>query len=122
MRLSVSDEDLANLTALVRSPVFESLKRLIGGYREQRFALLLSEVEHAKLLGIQGEIKGLNTIQNLPAIMVEEQERANAAKTDETSGAKKFISTQRQDYAEYDKKMAQKRAEMMRAEEPPRPA
>lgn len=66
----ISEDDVVMLEALVRSPAFGALKRMLGSYRQQCQSHLLTTKNPPKLFEIQGRIIGINVIENLPGILV----------------------------------------------------
>lgn len=64
----LTEDDLECLEALVKSPVFRSLRKLLGQYRDESMGRLMTETDPHRIFELRGKILGLNTIENLPQI------------------------------------------------------
>lgn len=105
----MSDEDMAMVDSLVRSPVFGALKRLIRQHTEQAQGLLMSSDDHNAMLRLQGRIQGLHVIETLPELIVMQNDAKNKQKADAENVKNKTLETQRKDYETYAQKMAEER-------------
>lgn len=105
----MSDEDMAMVDSLVRSPVFGALKRLIRQHTEQAQGLLMSSDDHNAMLRLQGRIQGLHVIETLPELIVMQNDAKNKQKAEADNVKNKTLEAQREDYAKYAQKMVLER-------------
>lgn len=71
---SLPEDDLIMLEALIMSPAFAALKRALDKYRAACNSVLLSATESNRMFQTQGRIIGINTIENLPKILVQQRQ------------------------------------------------
>lgn len=70
----VPEEDLILLDALVKSPAFGALKRLVEAYKKRCMADLVSATDASRLFQTQGRIIGINVLETLPELVVRQRD------------------------------------------------
>lgn len=81
MGMEMPEEDVVMLEALIKSPVFAALKRLLEGYRKECFSKLCSSKDTHEIYQTQGRIIGMQVVEGLPGIVV--RQRAERVKREE---------------------------------------
>lgn len=72
--LIYGDDDIVQLEALIQSPAFAALKRVVARYRDKCQGILLTSSDTHQLYQTQGRIIGVNVIESLPALLVKRRQ------------------------------------------------
>jgi len=83
----MTDDDYTTLGMLVDSPAFGILRKLLSGYRSEVLSQLQSTDSPMDIYRLQGRLFGLNTIENLPTLIM--TSRKKKAEIEEAEKAKK---------------------------------
>lgn len=76
----LTDIEVSHLEALVKSPALGALKALLDIYRDQCVVTLTASKDPVELYQTQGRLIGINMIDNLPSLYLEEKARREKAR------------------------------------------
>jgi hypothetical protein len=70
--IKLTDDEMRQIDALVASPVFGVLRKVLHGYRKHIESMLVTETSHPELMRLQGRVMGIRMIENVPDILTGE--------------------------------------------------
>ena len=85
----LNEDEILILDALVKSPAFAVIRKLVRIQRAQELSQLVSSVDRDTMIRTQGKIQGLNMVEFLPLTLQSLTEKLKAKRAAEEEKAKK---------------------------------
>lgn len=80
----IEDQEAEMLEALIKSPIYAVLKKVLNRYKEACHQTLLTSKDPPLLFETQGRIIGMNVVTKLPELLVQRNIHARKLKDEES--------------------------------------
>ncbi len=75
----MQENDLEMVEALVKSPAFAALVRVIEAQKQPLIAALVQSKDPDEVKQLQGRIQGMNMLANIPTLLTQQREKKRTA-------------------------------------------